>query len=879
MGRLTKDTNQAGGLWSLVRTETPTGHSVTMASAMGRTKTYLTEITSTGVEQSTSTSPAGLVTRKTTGTDGVTTVTSPDGAITTTKSGPDPRWQMQSPVTTSETVKLPSGLTYAAGTQKFAILSVPANPMSLTKLTETVTVNGQVYTSVYDATLKTITATSPAGRVAVATLDAKGKITQEAVTGLAPVAYAYDARGRLATLTGGTGVDARQSSFVYDVKGYLASIADPLGGIIGYTYDGAGRVTNKTLKDGRTVSFAYDANGNVTSVTPPSRPAHSFGYTAVDQESAYMPPAVGGATATLYGYNLDKQITLITRPDGQSIGFNYDVGGRLSSVAHPGGTIAYAYDTATGNLASVSAPSGETLSYTYDGSLPLSTTWVGAVAGTVSRAYDNNFRVTSLSVNGLNATAYVYDADGLITGAGSLAVARNAQNGLITGSTLGGITTANAFNTFGEIVSERHTGAGATLYDAQYTRDKLGRITQKIETIGGVAKTYAYAYDAAGRLTSVSENGAVVSAYAYDANGNRLGKTDAVGTTAGTHDAQDRLLTYGANAYAYTANGELLAKTNVAGTTGYSYDVLGNLVSATLPDGTLVEYVIDGANRRVGKKVNGVLVQGWLYANQLNPIAELDGAGNVISTFVYGTKANVPDYMVKGGVTYRIISDYLGSPRLVVDSATGTIVQSITYDEFGNVITDTNPGFQPFGFAGGLYDRNTKLTRFGARDYDAETGRWTAKDPIRFAGGDTNLYGYVLNDPVNFIDEYGLYWEYSQSSGQLTHIDNQTGARTQVGTGYAGAGLGKNNPNMQNVPNVGPIPQGNYTIGNATTRGPLTLPLTPHGDTNTFGRSGFRLHGDNSHGDQSASKGCIVATPNVRSQINNSPDRELRVIK
>ncbi len=81
------------------------------------------------------------------------------------------------------------------------------------------------------------------------------------------------------------------------------------------------------------------------------------------------------------------------------------------------------------------------------------------------------------------------------------------------------------------------------------------------------------------------------------------------------------------------------------------------------------------------------------------------------------------------------------------------------YDEFGQVITDTNTGFQPFGFAGGLYDRDTKLVRFGARDYDAETGRWTAKDPIRFAGGDTNLYGYVVNDPVNGIDPNGFFAE------------------------------------------------------------------------------------------------------------------------
>ncbi|MFT3777050.1 MAG: RHS repeat-associated core domain-containing protein [Ottowia sp.] len=124
--------------------------------------------------------------------------------------------------------------------------------------------------------------------------------------------------------------------------------------------------------------------------------------------------------------------------------------------------------------------------------------------------------------------------------------------------------------------------------------------------------------------------------------------------------------------------------------------------------------------------------------------------------FYYGDKPNVPEAMDKGGKTYRIVSDQLGSVRLVIDSQTGDIAQQMDYDAWGNVTQDTNPNFQPFGFAGGLYDPDTKLTRFGARDYDAETGRWTAKDPILFAGGDSNLYGYVLQNPVSFIDPTGL---------------------------------------------------------------------------------------------------------------------------
>jgi RHS repeat-associated protein len=414
------------------------------------------------------------------------------------------------------------------------------------------------------------------------------------------------------------------------------------------------------------------------------------------------------------------------------------------------------YDPTTGLLDSLSAPGGNAITYTYDGSLPKKTTWSGEVQGSVEVTYDNDFRVTSQKVNGGNSVSFQYDQDGLLETAGGLIITRDTQNGRITGTTLGSITTGQSYNSFGELAHFYAVFNADTLFKTLYAQDSLGRITEITETIQGQTRKFNYEYDSAGRLSEMSRNDTLLAVYEYDANGNRLNHYTPSATTTGTYDSQDRLLTYGNATYSYTRNGELLAKVVGTDTTRYIYDAFGNLTSVRLPNGMYIEYMLDGKNRRVGKKINGTLVKGWLYGGQLNIVAELDSVGNVVSRFIYGTKAHVPDYFVRGDSTYRIISNHLGSVRLVVNVASGTVTQWIDYDEFGNVTRDTNPGFQPFGFAGGLYDGNTKLVRFGARDYDAESGRWTAKDPIRFAGGQANIYVYVHNDPINLIDPTGL---------------------------------------------------------------------------------------------------------------------------
>ncbi|MDQ7002467.1 MAG: RHS repeat protein, partial [Ghiorsea sp.] len=392
-----------------------------------------------------------------------------------------------------------------------------------------------------------------------------------------------------------------------------------------------GRVTNQTLPDGRAIAYSYDNNGNILSITPPGRSPHVFNYTAVNLEEGYIPPAVAGTGATSYQYNLAKQLTSVSRPDGQTLSLGYDFAGRLGTQTMPRGTTTYGYDVNTGHLSSITAPDSGTLSYTYDGALPLSESWNGVITGDVLVTYDNNFRVISRSV-GTTPIAYTYDLDGLLTGSGAMTLNRDVQNGLLTGTSLAGVTTSRTHNEFGELASFNSSAPFAT----SYARDKLGRITQKVETIEGINTTYDYVYDVAGRLTGVSENGVATSVYGYDSNGNRINGFNKAGGILAYYDAQDRLNSWNGVNYTYTANGELASKVSTAGTTSYQYDVLGNLMSATLPNATTVDYVIDGRNRRVGKKVNGTLVQGFLYKDQLNPVAELDGAGNVVSRFVYG---------------------------------------------------------------------------------------------------------------------------------------------------------------------------------------------------------------------------------------------------
>jgi YD repeat-containing protein len=177
------------------------------------------------------------------GTDGKQTITQPDGISQTVSVTGDPRFGLQSPIPTSLNVSTLGGQNGALTNSRTATLSDPNNPLSLTSQTDTVNFNGRTATRTYNATTRTATDTSPAGRTRTTVTDPQGRVTQQQHGTLAPTAFSYDVRGRLASRSQG----GRSAAMSYDSLGRLGTITDSASRTVQFQYDAAGRVTQQTL--------------------------------------------------------------------------------------------------------------------------------------------------------------------------------------------------------------------------------------------------------------------------------------------------------------------------------------------------------------------------------------------------------------------------------------------------------------------------------------------------------------------------------------------------------------------------------------------------------------------------------------------------------
>ena len=723
-GRVLSDTDAAEGGWLLAHDIDPAVPSVRYTTAEGRSSSYRLDTSSaSSIRTSTTIGPADQRTLGITDPIARTRVdVAPDGSQREVMLLPSARPAGAEPEL-AIALRQPSGLITELHTQD-TWTDTAAGSLLTASHTR---FNGKLWTSRYEPATRISSLGSPEGRSATIHYDKLSRPLRVQIAGEAPTHYSYDERGLLDQIVEGEGDSARTTTFGYDDREYLNRIEDPRGRVTEYQNDPLGRTLQTTLPDGRSLSFAYDPKGNTLGLTPPGRSEHAFAYSPVDLPTDYTPPAVDDDTGAVAAvYNKDRDLLRQTHAPGHQITYSYDDGGRIQKVNAPEGSTAFSYRFGSDQLTRIARYDGQILQFDYDGSLPTTTRWAGEVEGSVTRHWNADLDIVGHTVDEQHHIDYAYDRDGLLTQAGDLSIVRDAQNGRPIATQLGRITTERSYTDFGELDTETARLDGEILFQRRYAHDQAGRIVQVTETLQGQTHTDDYHYDLADRLIEVRRNGTAIGRWDYDDNGNRIQIDD---QPAASYDAQDRLQSY--------AN-----------------------TPRPIPSAD-IHYRVDGLDRRIAKTLGEELQHTWLYQDTLNPIAERDPQGRVTSLFVHGTRSNVPAYLVRidpdTGETrrIRILTDHLGSPRLLVDVDSGEIVQRMAYDPWGVVVQDTAPGYQPFGFAGGLYDTNTGLVRFGARDYDPYTGRWTAKDPIGFAGGDANLYGYVLGDPINFVDPLG----------------------------------------------------------------------------------------------------------------------------
>jgi len=205
------------------------------------------------------------------------------------------------------------------------------------------------------------------------------------------------------------------------------------------------------------------------------------------------------------------------------------------------------------------------------------------------------------------STFFTYaDGDGLLTKAGILNLTYDATNAQLDKSVIGVSTSEYTYSPFGEITQiESYQGARAVIYfrETVASRNKVGQIITKSESVNNILTNFEYDYDTLGRLITVKKNGAVTDTSQYDANGNRTSVVSGGSTKTATYDAQDRLSSYNGITYTYDLAGDLTSKKiGTATPTTYDYDAFGNLRGVTLPSGTAIQHLVDPKNRRVGKR-------------------------------------------------------------------------------------------------------------------------------------------------------------------------------------------------------------------------------------------------------------------------------------
>jgi RHS repeat-associated protein len=577
---------------------------------------------------------------------------------------------------------------------------------ALNRQTSTTDALGHAQTFGYDAVGNQTSVTDALNRTTTTTFDAQGRPLTVTDPRSGVTTYAYDLAGNQTSLTDSAN---NQTTFSYDASNHLTAMTDPLHHSTTYTYDAANQLTSKTDRDGRTINFGYDNAGRETSET-----------------------WVGSTYTAAYGYDTNGNLTSASDPNS-SYAYSYDAAGDVTSVDNAGTpgvshvVLNYGYDS-FGNRTSLSDNLGGSLSYSYDA--------------------DNRLSGMGLSVNSTQAAqlTFGYDQASRLTN-----ITRTAGAGSDT------IASTFGYDNADRLTNITHTDTTKSTTLASYTYG-YGTANQ-LTSYQDANSSLTYGYDADGQLTSAAGtlNGqSFAQTFSYDTNGNR--------TMSGyTTGPGNELTSDGVYNYTYDNEGNTLTQTEIATgqVTYFTWDYRNRLTEVQVKDsqGTLLsdeQFTYDVNDNRIGVMLNGVQ-QLWTVYDGANPYADFNGSGTLTQHYLTNPNALSQFYgqVSASGATQWFLTDNINSIRQVIDT-TGSSLDAITYDPYGNVISQTNAANAPrFLYAGGEDDALTGQYRFGERLDKPVDGEWLSEDPIRQG---TNWYVYAANSPLNRFDPSGLEW-------------------------------------------------------------------------------------------------------------------------
>lgn len=549
-----------------------------------------------------------------------------------------------------------------------------------------------------------------------------------------------------------------------------------------FAYDEEGRPTEVERPDGQKATFAYDGHGRLISETLPGWGTSTTEYAKQGREVRYRHPngsetlqhfntlgqlvleeRADGQTSVRYEYDRVGNLQRFFNSNDNLHRFIYGPGDRLLRLE----VLTAADDPSPREAVDLSYNlRGDLLGYSdAETSTAFAVDKIGRVLsastdyGPFEKGHAYTYRANGLPASFTDPTGLTYQylwdpADQLqgvvIPGEGSITYSYNptdwVQPQRIT--LPGGVTQDYTYDDLRRI--ERiHSKApgGATIQDFQYSYLPTDLI-ESIETEYGAIR---YGYDDGQRLTSVEHPTLPPEAYVYDEFGNR---SPASGSPW-SYDANGALLSDGEATYEYDAQGNRVRKITASGTTHYFYDEGDSLVRVEEPLGSVVaEYGYDASGVRLWKEVAGE--RTYFHYSSEGLVAELDAAGEPLRTYAYepGSEWSTSPLLLRdNGGSKFFHHDHLGTPHKLT-SPGGAIAWSAQYTGFGAAHVGPGSATNPLRLPGQYFDPESGLHQNLMRDYDPGIGAYLTQDPYGLLTG-PNRYAYAYGDPVHLYDPTG----------------------------------------------------------------------------------------------------------------------------